>query len=272
MSFNVLAKKALGATGVGAALRRAPFAEAAYRRYALGRRDHPGLYYGVYASYDEALADIPADRREGWDNDAAAELWVGNLGYLQTASYPVMMWLNILLREGAALVDYGGSVGLAYYAYRRFFGPPQGVDWTVVEVPAIARQGAAMALDEKAALRFVEDPAQAPAPDFLLSAGAIQYMRDGAALLERFKGRPRHVLLNKLPLTEGPGFFTLQNFGVGVSPYEIYNEDEFLGYFAARGYGVRDRWEVHELECAIPFHPERHVKSFTGILFEADDA
>jgi len=50
----------------------------------------------------------------------------------------------------------------------------------------------------------------------------------------------------------------------------LFNEQVFLGYFSSHGYRLRDRWEVQDLDCLIPFHPERFIRHFSGFLFERE--
>jgi putative methyltransferase (TIGR04325 family) len=71
-----------------------------------------------------------------------------------------------------------------------------------------------------------------------------------------------------LPITREADGWTLQNYGPAVTPNRLFNEEQFLGYFADHGYQVRDRWDVQELDILIPFHPERFIKHFTGFVFE----
>ncbi|WP_395666223.1 TIGR04325 family methyltransferase [Methylocella sp.] len=271
MSLQRVFKTALGASEIGGLFARLPFARPLYKRYALNRRDHPGLFCGVYASYDDAEAQVAPERR-GWDSAAAAGLWTGNIAYKSQWTYPPMMWLSKLLRETSTVVDFGGSVGLLYYAYRRIFALPEGARWIVVEVPEIAAAGVNIARQESAPIEFMTALESAPPADVLHTAGAIQYVRDDLpTLFGKLAAKPRHVLINKLPVTKGEPFWTLQNFSVGVSPYRVFGEDEVLGFFAREGYVLRDRWEVHELDCAIPFYPERHVPVFAGFYFERED-
>ena len=42
----------------------------------------------------------------------------------------------------------------------------------------------------------------------------------------------------------------------------------FLRYFTDHGYRLRDRWSVQDLDCLIPFYPERFIKEFAGFVFE----
>ena len=107
--------------------------------------------------------------------------------------------------------------------------------------------------------------------DILLSAGALQFMSESVpGLIEKLSVKPQHILLNKLPLTDGPAYWTLHNFGRAVTPYRVYNEGEFLQYFEQAGYKVRDRWINNDMSCDIPFHPERTVPEFTGLCLELE--
>ena len=37
------------------------------------------------------------------------------------------------------------------------------------------------------------------------------------------------------------------------------------------GYRLVDSWDVEDLDCLIPFHPERFLRFFSGYLFERID-
>ena len=239
-------------------------------RQIMARRDHTGLHFGIYRSFAEAFAHIPPSRLAGWDHDVSSQLWLDQIDPVRPSTYPVLFWLSKLYGENQHLVDFGGSVGLTYYALRRYSPMPAGSSWTVVEVPKIAVQGRLIAQREQAAdLAFVDRLEAAPPADILLSAGALQFMEESVpGVIERLPSKPRYILLNKLPLTNGEGFWTLQNYGPAVCPNQVYNEREFIAYFENAGYELRDRWDVQDLDCMIPFHPERFVKQFTGLLFQ----
>jgi putative methyltransferase (TIGR04325 family) len=262
----------LGRLPTGRILARVPFLRSLYTRGLMARRDHTGLHSGIYGSYQEALAAVPPSRLAGWDHEDSSTLWVNQIDPVKLSTYPVFFWLQQLLWPGAALVDVGGSIGLTYYGYRRYAGLPPGASWTVVEVPKICAQGAKIAQREHAAnLSFLSDLAQVSACDVLLSAGALQFMEHSLpGLLESLPDKPRYVLLNKLPVTPQPDAWTLQNYGPAVTPHRLFNEQTFLSYFSGHGYRLRDRWEVQDLDCLIPFHPERFIRHFSGFLFERE--
>jgi putative methyltransferase (TIGR04325 family) len=236
----------------------------------MARRDHTGLYSGIYPTYEAAMAAIPASRKAGWDHESSASLWLDEIDPVILSTYPIFFWLSRWFGENDALVDVGGSIGLTYFGYRRLGQLPPGATWTVVEVSKIAAQGAEIARREgAAALQFVDRPEAAGRCDVLLSAGALQVMPNSVpGLLESLPERPRHILLNKLPITPREECWTLQNYGPAVTPHRLFNEQSFLQYFATHGYRLRDRWTVVDLDCLIPFYPERFIKHFAGFAFE----
>ena len=244
-----------------------------YGRQVLARQDHTGLHWGSFDSYESALAAVPPSRRAGWDNEVAAKFWVDSIAPVSASTYPVLFWLRTVLQKNSSVVDLGGSIGLTYYGYRRYAEFPEGLRWTVVEVPKIAQQGRVVAERENArALQFCHDLTETPPCDVFLCAGALQYLREPVEeLLQRLKSRPRFIILNKLPITSAGESWTLQNYGPAVAPMRLFNRESFVAAFAAAGYRLVDRWDVENLDCLIPFYPERFVRTFTGFTFERID-
>lgn len=269
MSWNEIFRTALARTPVGKALGYIPAVEKAYAQHALTRTDHAGLYSGIYDSYASAQRAIPQSQNHGWDNEQSASLWLNRIHHMQPTAYAPFFWLSHLLREGTTIIDYGGSIGLSYYNYVRRQRLPPRARWIVVELPHLAAAGRKVRQRENATqLEFVDDLASAPPAEILLSAGALQYIDESVpGLLQKLAALPAHILLNKLPLTRQPGYWTLQNFGTAVSPYQVYNEKEFLAHFQEAGYVLQDRWQVPELSCDVPFHPDRYVPHFSGLYF-----
>ena len=266
-SLNTLARVALCRTPVGDALRRIRGLERAYARRMLASRNKPGLFAGCHPTHGEAMAAIPVGRVSGWDNADCAAIFTDALPD-QPSAHAVFFWLSQLLQDGTRLVDYGGGPAVTYRPYSRRATLPPNLSWTTVDLPAIAARGREIAaLGGLDGVRFAETLAQAGPCDILLSAGALQYMEHSVpGLLGMMGDRPRHIILNKVPLTEGASYWSVQNQGPAVCPYRIYNSGEFLGYFEREGYAVADRWRVAELTCDIPFHPRRSIAEQCGFL------
>ena len=249
---------------------RIPLFRRYYTALVMARQDNAGLYSGVYSSFEDAMNDAPKERLTGWDHDAAASLWLDRIAPVSLSTYPIFFWLGQVYRAADTLVDLGGSIGLTYYGYRGYASLPERAHWTVVEVPAIAAQGLQVALREKASdLTFLDSLAKLTHCDILLAAGTLQYMNlSSPGILESLPCKPRHVLLNKVPVAPQDDCWTLQNYGPAVTPLRLFNERKLLDYYADHGYRLRDRWVVQDLSCPIPFHPERFIKEFAGFHFE----
>ena len=67
-------------------------------------------FHGVYASFEEAAAAVPAARPGSYDNDASAGMYVG-WHEVTDYDYPALFWLHDWVRRqrGDSFVDLGGS-------------------------------------------------------------------------------------------------------------------------------------------------------------------
>lgn len=233
-----------------------------------------GAYFGVYGTFEEAREKLP--QNPGFNLAALAPEYVNvRAKRVFEYDYPMIRWLEKAFQAGAASVlDIGGSVGVHYYAYGKYLKMPATLSWRVVEVPEMVSIGQALADRNGAtALSFSSDLVGAMSADrreVWISAGAIQYIQDAhpSALLEKCRARPRHILLNKLPLYDGEDFVTTQNIGEGsFSPLHVYNKMNFIRSVERMGYVLCDAWDVHERSMQIPCHPEHSFASFSGLYF-----
>ena len=247
-----------------------------WRRRRFFTRQGYTAYFGVFEDFAAARAWLP--RTPEFDHaDHATEYVEVRTQKVFAYDYPVLWWLQRAFRSGAAhVLDIGGSVGVHYFAYRRYLEMPAGLSWHVVELPAMVEIGRRLAQQQAAcALTFTPDLRGALAEgtgDIWLSAGALQYFDDArpSRLLERCAVRPRHLLLNKLPLYAGEDFVTAQNIGEGCyAPVQVYNRDRLVRDIEALGYRLQDEWAVHERTFHLPGHPERSFADFSGLCFEA---
>jgi putative methyltransferase (TIGR04325 family) len=100
----------------------------------------------------------------------------------------------------------------------------------------------------------------------MLAFGSLQFPEKALAeLLRPLTQRPRHILLNKTPLTTQKTFYTLHNMGPALAPYRIANRDEFLQSMTDLNYELVDSWENPEFGSYIPFYPDHSVRAFSGM-------
>jgi putative methyltransferase (TIGR04325 family) len=230
------------------------------------------LYYGVFASFEEARRFLPPSP-EFDQLDTATSYEQQRMHRVFCYDYPVMHWLGEAFRAGARSVyDLGGSIGVHYFAYRRYLAYPAGLTWEICETPSVVRAGREIARREGApGLRFTDalEPSQVKA-DVWTSAGALQYIERGdlGALLAACPNPPKYVIVNKVPLYVGDDFVSTQNVGPRMfAPVHVYNRPRFIAGVEAAGYRLVDAWDVPEREFRLPGHPERSFPRFSGVCF-----
>ncbi len=258
-----IARHAWRIPGVGQVL------EADYAR-SFARRP-PNRFRGVYATFAEAEASIPPGHPIGYDHAALAGLYRLRMDKACQSDYAVLFWLREILRAkpDAFVFDFGGHVGVSYHGWRQYLDYQPGLRWLVEDVPAIVKVGAEIAKERPSAgLEFTTDVLDARGCDVLLAAGSLQYVDEPlAALLPRIGPLPRHLIVNKMPLGDGPSFVTVQSTGRAFHPYRIDNRDQFVGSVTALGYRVVDDWTNRETHCEIPFTRGRDLDAYSGYYF-----
>ncbi|MEP6859832.1 MAG: methyltransferase, TIGR04325 family [Deltaproteobacteria bacterium] len=227
------------------------------------------LHLGVFESF-AAAREFVAGRGTRPSYSIDHEAWLEKQGKLSAHDYAPLFWLGHAATAGCRVFDIGGSVGVTYLAYKKRLPLLAEVAWEVCELPDVVIRGAALAekLDERA-LTFTTDMTRSDGCDVLFSAGALQFIEEPIDLqLERVTSRPRHVLINRLPvLADHPTFVTLQNTGQSIAPCRVEHESSFFGRMSRLGYRLADRWKCFENSMTIPFHTGLHMESFQGFYF-----
>lgn len=237
-------------------------------------RRPPNRFRGVYATFAEAEAAVPADARVGYDHAELAGLYRHRMEKANQSDYAVLFWLKSILDERSFVCDFGGHVGVSYHGWQRYLAYRQGLRWLVYDVPAIVRVGAELAQERPSeGLVFTSDLADARGCSVFMAAGALQYVDESLpALLARVGTLPRHLIVNKMPLYDGETFVTVQSTGRAFHAYRIYNRAEFVNEITALGYRVVDDWSNREQHCEIPFTRGRDIDAYSGYYFVRDNA
>jgi putative methyltransferase (TIGR04325 family) len=136
-------------------------------------------------------------------------------------------------------------------------------------MPAITRVGEELARERSASqLSFTNAVEDARDCTVFFSAGALQYCEEElVALLARAQARPRHIVLNKLPVYDGESFVTVQSTGRAFHAYRIFNREELVRSVTALGYQLVDDWQNREQHCEIPFTRGRDIEAYSGFYF-----
>jgi putative methyltransferase (TIGR04325 family) len=239
---------------------------------------NPNLYRYVFFSFAEALAAVPSDALSGYNYREFYDSRLTDLTEvekLKPIDYPVLVWLRQAFLDSSRVFDLGGTTGYGYYAYRKYIAFPENIHWTVCEVPAIAEVGKElMDLIPSPGLSYTTSLSEAQGEIFY-SCGMLQYFEESLAeMLSQWQVKPRHLVINHIPLYEGENYVTLQrpllvrspsNF-VSYLPFKIQNRTRFIDDLLTLGYELVDSWQ-QDRQCFIPFHPERFVDAFHGFYF-----
>jgi putative methyltransferase (TIGR04325 family) len=230
------------------------------------------LFRGVFDTFEAAAASKPADMKPSYDNAQAAAMYLDRLTAVYPSDYPVMFWLQRLLRDGARnFFEIGGHIGVAYYAYQRYLDYPSDLRWSILDLPAVVEQGQrhAQAHDARRQLSFTLDWPTASSADILLAAGSLQYLpRTLDAMLAELKVLPRHLLLSMTPVHPERSYYTLQNIVTACCAYRIDSHDRLVSSLERLGYRLVDEWQNAEKSCHIAYEPQWSLNYYKGYLFE----
>ena len=263
-------------------IRRIPFAQQLYRHYQELEYERQfagdngyGCFRGVYETFEEAILSAPKTKTIGYDNSELAQEYQ-HCAELKTVvysyDYPVLFWLNSIFninQNNLNLFDFGGNVGTHFYAYKKYLKYPSSLKWLVCELPAIVKAGKELA--EKRGyldLAFTNKFEEASGKDVFLASGSIQYVEDLGQSLSSLAEKPKHLLINVLPLYDGHQFVTLQNGGQVFYPSYIFNKTDFINSIKNIGYEMVDIWKDRFFQCIIPFHPEKSGSLYHGLYFK----
>lgn len=233
--------------------------------FALGLTSH---FQGVFETMDQARSAAPPSRQFGYDNPAAAGLYQRQL-QPRWGDHALLYWLSKLITPTSSLFDIGGNMGVSFYAFERYLNYPSTFQWVVYDVPASVELGRKFQRENpRNQLAFTINLDDLSGSDIVLASGALQYIDWSLPdLLAKLAPRPGHVLINKIPMYDGPEFVTLQDIGPAICAYRIFNRQKFCESFKHLGYAIEDEWQIGDLQCRIPFHPARTVHACTGLYF-----
>jgi putative methyltransferase (TIGR04325 family) len=241
-----------------------------------------GRFWGVFDTYEAALGGAsrhPSRLPAGYDRaEVAAE---GRAHYEQMflRDYPALFWIARLVdddgRNGGGplrLIDLGGHLGEKYRVFRERWMPRRPLEWIVLETATAAALGRALPEgDRVSGLSFTTDRAALDGAAILFASGSLQYLEsDLATVLGRLAHPPAYLVLNKVPLSDGPECWTLQNAQGAVVPYHVMNRRAFVDGLARRGYRVLDTWDVPAFRVRIPLHPHLGTSANAGLCLTRD--
>lgn len=243
------------------------------RRYEkeFARATNVNWFKGVYPDFQTARAHAPENKPLGYDNEAPAsvEMYRFRMRAIAPCDYPVVFWLSRLLQPGQKLLDFGGHVGVLYYAFSKYLNFPKPFEWQVYDVPAVIDEAKrfAASLDETAQISFCEDLKQSDPNDWVLFSGSLQYVENSlSSIIEQLDARPRYILINMLPVHPRWSYVTLQNISTAFCPYRVHSASELMDEIEKLNGEVIDEWRNSDKACEIPYHPDHSLDHYRGLL------
>ncbi len=229
-------------------------------------------WIGIYPSFSDALAAIPAQARIGYNQEKTREIFMSYpIDRMRPADYPILLHLRELLHPGSRLVDLGGNNGMAYYTAQKYFKLPSPLEWVVCDVPTIieaAKEVAAREGESSRFLRFTTELKDAGACDIFFSSGSLQFIEPPLPeLLRQLPELPPAVLINRIPVWDRQAIATIHDIGFCVAPYQIFNRQEFTGAMERIGYRLADTWMCPESTFSIRFRPHIRLDAYQGFYF-----
>jgi putative methyltransferase (TIGR04325 family) len=240
-------------------------------RYFRSRQGY-GAHWGRFGSFAEARSWLPPSPEFELD-EHADHYEEERTRRVYAFDYPVIFWLRHALESGArSIYDIGGSVGVHYYSYAKYLPHMEQIDWLVSDLPRVAERGRGLARQRNAkGLTFVDRLDATPVDrDIWMAAGVLEFLESQpfAGLIEAAAKRPKHILLNKLPLHDGPEFVSTQNIGQGCFvPHHVYNRQQFVQRVEDLGYELVDSWETPERSFLVPGRPDLSFDAYSGLYF-----
>jgi putative methyltransferase (TIGR04325 family) len=226
------------------------------------------LFNGIYRDFGSAAAAIPPGRAVGFDNEPSVQRLADERFRILPLDYPVLFWLERLLPGCRLLFDFGGHVGISYFAFRHHLRYPPELTWLVCDLPAVATAGTQIARQEQAShLHFTTELDALSRADIFMALGSLHFVESPFQMFKDAVHLPEHVLLNKVPVGNVQAAVTLHNMGCAFCPYHLFNREEFEDSFRRLGYALNDRWANPDLGAYIPLHPQESIAAYSGYYF-----
>lgn len=239
-----------------------------YARY-FEKAQGTNLFHQTFPDFKSAELAAPKTRALGYDNENSANMYDEYTQNISAVDYPVIFWMERLKDEVKRVYDFGGHVGIKYYAYSKFLSSD--LNWTTYDVPAVVARGRQLATDKKVMnLDFSDDIKDLETGfDLFFASGSFQYLENPVDLVFKgLKNKPKYVLINMMTLHDTTTTVTIQNIGTAFCPYKIFQKASFLKQLEAHGYELIDEWKNAEKYCEIPFHEKESLHGYTGLLLK----
>lgn len=245
-----------------------------WRKWLYRRRflDNPGdsLFMGRYPSFEAAAADLPSSLPEPIGGEIV--LGLERSTQVRPDDYPLLFWLGRSFDIGLRTVfELGGHVGIKYYAFRRVLPLPDGLRWTVWDLPPVVERGTELATlrAPEGMLRFTTDLEEASGNDILLASGSLPYFPERLTeILAAMPVKPRRILLNAIAVHPSETFYTVNSLTMAFRAFRIQAWEELQDELEAAGYMRRDVWRNEGQPIQVPFERDGDQVYYVGGCYD----
>lgn len=265
-------------------IKQIPFTQQVYKIFAEKQYKYRfatngyGCFWGVFETFEQAIQAAPKTKSIGYDNAELAQEyqnmlesnnWENRHRIIAAYDYPILFWLGSLLNQGInQIFDFGGNIGIHFYSYAKYLQYPANLQWMICDLPEICKVGRQLAEKRNVYnLFFSSDFNDVTGKDIFLASGSVQYVANFADKITNLN-KPKHLLINRLPLYNGKEFVTLQNGGKVFYPQYVFNKAKFIKGITDIGYQLIDIWQSKDDACVIPFHSQNSVPFYSGLYFK----
>lgn len=155
-----------------------------YARFFAGATNF-NLFQGVFETFVQAESSAPQTKNLGYNSEEPAALYDEYMEAVSPGDFPALFWMERLKSEVKSIFDFGGHVGIKYFAYRKLLSSNSDLKWTTYDLPAVVTRGRKIATQQKASnLSFADDVKELESGyDMLFASGSFQYLENPVDLL-----------------------------------------------------------------------------------------
>lgn len=231
---------------------------------------------GVFATLDEARVVARRTGLPSHEDPNQITLHMELAKSLRPSDHAALRWLGAAA-DGSALrvFDFGGNAGNLFYSYSPHLKSLGRLEWTVFDLPEVVEQGRRIAAERNAeGLSFAPSTGEFRGDQVLLVSGALHYWeRSIADFVRQFPVAPRHIIINRTPLSEGlEPFVIVQRTATCAHPCIVRNAEQMVREFGSLGYSLVDRWIAPELRVRLPLFPGHSLPHYSGFYLRLENS
>jgi putative methyltransferase (TIGR04325 family) len=212
-----------------------------------------GHFKGNFPTPEAAMASVPAFRRSDGDEVQLVKHGVTAFSAVYNFDWPNLFYLQQLIDQHRlhTVTDFGGHVGVKFYAYRDHLALPTDLTWQVVDLPTLCSEGRRLLPLDVTSLNFFERVEDTAPADVLICSGVLQVCTPTLEqIIAALPAKPRMVLLNKVAVSKVKGFFTVENF-IKCIPYRVLGPNDLDDIRTRFGYTRLSAWTMPDRDIVV---------------------